>query len=100
MSDSTVTVELTSWVTRFVGGDGVGHKVFEEPHRPGATVRSILEGLGARYPELAAHLWNGSELGEHFELVVNDAVLGIDHSIDSEVKPGDRIDLLPQFTGG
>jgi molybdopterin converting factor small subunit len=98
--DGSVTVELTSWATKFVGGDGVGRKVFHEPHRPGATVRSVLAGLTARYPELAEHVWNGRELGEHFEVLVNDAVLGIDHELDSEMKPGDRIGLLPQFTGG
>ena len=100
MSHPIVTVELTSWATKFVGGDGTGRKVFEEPHVPGATVRSILKGLTARYPELAAHLWNGPELGEHLEVLVNDAVLNIDHTIDSELKPGDTIGLLPQFTGG
>ena len=100
MAGPSVTVELTSWATRFVGGDGVGRKVFEEPHTPGATVRSILLGLTARYPDLAAHVWNGRALGEHFEVLVNDAVLGIDHELDSELKPGDRIGLLPQFTGG
>jgi hypothetical protein len=79
VSDERVTIELTSWATRFVGGDGVGRKVFDEPVTPGATVRSVLAGLTARYPELAAHVWNGRDLGEHFEVLVNDAVLGIDH---------------------
>jgi molybdopterin converting factor small subunit len=100
VSNSTVTVELTSWATKFVGGDGTGRKLFEEPYHPGATVRSVLQGLTARYPELAAHVWNGRELGEHLEVLVNDAVLNIEHTIDSDVKPGDTIGLLPQFTGG
>ena len=100
MPAPTVSVELTSWATKFVGADGVGRKVFEEPYRPGATVRSVLEGLTARYPELAAHVWSGRELGEHLEVLVNDAVLGVAYELDSEVKPGDTIGLLPQFTGG
>jgi molybdopterin converting factor small subunit len=95
-----VTVELTSWVTKFVGGDGVGRRVFEEPLAPGATVRSVLLALTTRYPELAGALWNGRDLGEHIEVLVNDAVLGIAHELESPLKPGDSIALLPQFVGG
>ena len=100
MAAATVTVEVISWVTKFVGGDGTGRRLFDEPVPPGATVRSVLRGLTDRYPELSATLWNGRELGEHLEGLVNDAVLGIDHVLDSPLAAGDRITLLPQFTGG
>ena len=96
----TAPVEVVSWVTKFVGGDGTGRAVFDEPVTPGATLRSVLEGLSARYPELKAALWHGRELGEHIEVLVNDAVLGITHTLDSPIKPGDRIALLGQFMGG
>src|SRR5207245_7027560 len=61
----TVAVEVVAWVTKFVGGDGSGRKVFEEPIVPGATVRSVLEGLSTRYPELHAAPGEGRALGEH-----------------------------------
>jgi molybdopterin converting factor small subunit len=96
----TVAVEVVSWVTKFVGGDGTGRRVFDEPVAPGAALRTVLEGLSARYPELKAALWHGRELGEHIEVLVNDAVLGITHTLDSPIKPGDRIALLGQFMGG
>ena len=38
--------------------------------------------------------------GEHIDILVNDAVLGIDHTLDSTVSPGDRIVLLAQVMGG
>jgi molybdopterin converting factor small subunit len=96
----TVAVEVVAWVTKFVGGDGSGRKVFEEPIVPGATVRSVLEGLSTRYPELHGALWEGRELGEHIEVLVNDAVLGIAHDLDSKLQPADRVTLLAQFMGG
>jgi molybdopterin converting factor small subunit len=97
---TSVPVELVGWPTRFVGGDGGSRRVFDEPLADGATVRSVLRGLSARYPDLAAALWHGDGLGEHIEVLVNDAVLGIDHTLDSPVGPGDRIALLAQFMGG
>jgi len=96
----TVPVEVVSWITKFVGGDGSGRRVLEEPLTPGATVRSVLAGLTARYPELHRALWSGDQLGEHIEVLVNDAVLDIAHTLDSPVRPGDRISLLGQFMGG
>ena len=96
----TIPVEVVAWVTKLVGGDGVGRRVFEEPLGPGATVRSVLRALSARFPELAAALWHGPELGEHIEVLVKDAVLGVTHQLDSELRPGDSITLLGQFMGG
>ena len=97
---ATVPVEIASWITKFVGGDGSGRRVLEEPLPQGATVRSVLKGLSTRFPELDRALWHGKELGEHIEVLVNDAVLGIEHDLDSALRPGDRITLLAQFMGG
>ena len=74
--------------------------MFEEPVSPSSTVRSVLKTLSVRFPELDAALWHGQGLGEHIEILVNDAVLGIDHTLDSPLKPGDRVTLLAQFMGG
>ena len=97
---TTVPVEIVGWPTRFVGGDGATRRLFEEPLADGATVRSVLRGLSGRFPDLDAALWHGPNLGEHIEILVNDAVLGIEHELDSRVAPGDRIALLAQFMGG
>jgi len=97
-----VMVEAVAWVTQFVGGDGTRRKVFEEAVAPGATVRSVLTGLSDRLPRLQDVLWQrpGGDLAEHIEVLVNDAVLGLSHTLDSEVREGDRITLLGQYTGG
>lgn len=97
-----VTVEAVAWVTQFVGGDGTRRRIFDEAVPPGATVRSVLLGLCARFPALRQALWDraGNDLAEHIEVLVNDAVLGLTHSLDSPVGEGDRITLLGQYTGG
>jgi len=98
----SATIEVTTWVTKHVGGDGSGSKVFTEGFAAGETVRDVLRRCSARFPELDAALWSPdrSELGEHIEVVVNDAVLGVTHGLDSPLKNGDRITLLGQFMGG
>jgi len=95
-----VPVEIISWVTKFVGGDGSGRRIFDEPLANVATVRSVLSGLTERFPELQAALWHGDQIGEHIEVLVNDAVLGVSHTLDSRMAAGDRITLLGQYMGG
>ncbi|HSF07619.1 MAG TPA: MoaD/ThiS family protein [Methylomirabilota bacterium] len=95
-----MTVEVVSWITKFTGGDGTGRQEFREPLAAGATVRSVLRALSHRFPELQAALWHGAEIGEHIEVLVNDAVLGISHSLDSTLRSGDQITLLGQYMGG
>ena len=97
-----VTIEVVAWVTQFVGGDGTRRKVFDEAIAPGATVRSVLSEVSDRYPTLRAVLWAraGGELAEHIEILVNDAVLGLTHSLESPIQDGDRITLLAQYAGG
>jgi molybdopterin converting factor small subunit len=96
------TVEVVSWVTKFIGGAGAGRKEFEEPFVPGETVREVLGRFSRRYPELDAALWDASKqgLGEHIEVMVNDAVLGVSHTLDSPLGANDRITLLGQYMGG
>ena len=39
-------------------------------------------------------------LGEHVEVLVNDAVLDVVHTLDSPLHNGDRIALIGQYLGG
>ena len=91
-----------SWITRFVGGDGSGRRECAEPVGPGETVREVLKRFSARHPELDRALWDSAkgDLGSHIEVLVNDAVLGLSHTLDSALRPGHRISLVGQFMGG
>jgi molybdopterin converting factor small subunit len=98
-----VRVEVLSWVNGFVGGPGTGEVVLSEEAPRGATVRSVLRGVTDRWPELRRALWDPErprELGDHIEVMVNNAVLGVSHDLDSELTEGDRITLLGQYMGG
>ena len=97
-----VTVEFIAWATVFVGGDGSDRMAFEEEFEPGDTVRAVLKSLSGRHRQLNEALWDrgSDELSEHLEIAVNDAILGIHHTLDSQVKDGDNILLMGQYMGG
>jgi len=97
-----IQVETVAWVTRFVGGNGSERVSFDMTVTPGDTVRAALHRLSGRFPQLQYALWNPDtgELGEHIEVVVNGAILGVRHTLDSELQDGDRILLFGQYMGG
>jgi molybdopterin converting factor small subunit len=97
-----VKVEFMAWATRFVGGDGSDHRHGEVDAFPGDTVRAVLKRLSAEHPDLDKALWyEGTDaLSEHLEIAVNNALLGIHHTLESEMKAGDKIILMGQYTGG
>ena len=97
-----VRVELMAWATMFVGGDGNNHKYVDVDASPGDAVRTVLKRLSAQHPDLDKALWHeGTDaLSEHLEIAVNRAVLGIHHTLESQVKQGDEILIMGQYMGG
>jgi molybdopterin converting factor small subunit len=97
-----VQIDTVAWVTRFVGGNGSDRIGFDLLLEPGDTVRTVLRRLSDRFPQLQYALWDAEsgELGEHIEVVVNGAILGVRHGLDSALKGGDRILLFGQYMGG
>ena len=97
-----VEIEVVAWVTKFVGGDGSSRKVYHQPLEAGDTVRTVLRRLSKGHPQLHKALWDAEtgDLGEHIEVLVNDAVLGLSHDLDSAAQPGDRFALIGQYLGG
>ena len=93
-----VANEVVAWITKFVGGDGSTRTVFHEPLRDGDTVRTVLRRLSGRFPPLHKALWDPAtgDLAEHIEVLVNDAVLDLTHSLDSPVRTGDGLALIGQ----
>jgi molybdopterin converting factor small subunit len=90
-------------VNRFVGGPGTGEVALTEEAKPGVTVRAVLRQVTDRHPDLGRALWDPDrprEIGDNVEVMVNNAVLGVSHDLDSELLEGDRITLLGQYMGG
>jgi molybdopterin converting factor small subunit len=98
-----VRVEVLSWVNKYVGGPGTGEVALAEEVKAETTVRALLRQVTDRHPALGRALWDpGSarEIGDNIEVMVNNAVLGVSHDLDSELTDGDRVTLLGQYMGG
>jgi molybdopterin converting factor small subunit len=97
-----VEIEAVAWISKFVGGDGSTRKIYHEPLKDGDTVRKVLRRLSGRFPQLHKALWDSEtgDLAEHIEVLVNDAVLDLTHTLESPLHTGDRLALIGQYLGG
>ena len=102
MGVAPVRVEAFSWVNRLVGGDGTGCVAVLEPAQPGDTVLSVLRRVGERHPELGNAMWarGTGELAEYLVVIVNHRAAGAHGALDAELRPGDTVSLLGQYSGG
>ncbi len=102
MGVAPVRVEAFAWLNRFVGGDGTGCVSIDEPAQAGDTVLSVLRRVGERHPELREALWarGQGELAEYVVVMVNHRATGAHGTLDAELRPGDVISLLGQYSGG
>jgi len=67
----------------------------------GTTVREVLFALGDRYPKLRGRLFNErDELNRFVNVFLNDEDVRFLQNLDTPVKDGDGIVLVPAIAGG
>ena len=66
----------------------------------GATVRDALAGVGANYPDFAGKLFDGAALKRFINVFVNDEDIRYLDNLDTAVKDGDEVSIIPAVAGG
>jgi len=66
----------------------------------GKTVREILETLDKEYPGLRDRLMDGKDLHRFVNIYINDEDIRFLKYLDTELKEGDVISILPAVAGG
>ena len=66
----------------------------------GATVAEVIEDLVDRYPPLAAQLLQDGELAPFVNVYIGGEDVRTRDGLDTEVRDGDQLILLPAMAGG
>lgn len=67
----------------------------------GGTVGEILKALVAEHPETGSQLFAGDgELNRYVNVYVNDEDVRVQQGLQTGVKPGDTVVILPAMAGG
>ena len=66
----------------------------------GGSVRQALAAVGASYPEFAGKLFEGAALKRFINVFVNDEDIRYLDNLDTAVKDGDEVSIIPAVAGG
>jgi len=67
----------------------------------GQSVRELLDALTGQYPELGKRLYaNPNELNRFINVYVNDEDIRFMDNLDTAVKAGDEVSIVPAIAGG
>ncbi len=66
----------------------------------GRTVREVLDSLDKAYPGLRERLFEGTEIHRFVNIYRNDEDVRFLDALDTEVRDGDSLSILPAVAGG
>jgi molybdopterin synthase sulfur carrier subunit len=89
----SVTVRIPSPLRPVTGGLG-------ELKVEGATVGDVLRKLDAQYAGFAERVFDDSGVRQFINVYVNEDNIRDKKNLETELKPGDTISILPSIAGG
>ena len=66
----------------------------------GASVHEILEDLGKQYAGIADRMLDGGKIRRFVNVYVNDEDIRYLKNLDTTVKDGDEVSIIPAVAGG
>jgi MoaD family protein len=66
----------------------------------GATVKAVLENLGQKYPGITQRLFENGQVRRFVNVYLNEEDVRYLDNLDTAVKDGDEVAIIPAVAGG
>ena len=66
----------------------------------GGSVQQVLENLGAKYPGITGRIFENGQVRRFVNLYLNDEDVRYLDSLQTAVKDGDELSIIPAVAGG
>ncbi len=66
----------------------------------GATVKELLDNLGAKFPAVTGRLFENGQVRRFVNVYLNDEDIRYLDNLDTAVKDGDVVSIIPAVAGG
>ena len=66
----------------------------------GRTVKELLDNLGAKYPGITGRLFENGQVRRFVNVYLNDEDIRYLENLDTPVKDGDTVSIIPAVDGG
>lgn len=88
-----VTVFIPTPLRQFTGGK-------DAVDATGTTVQDVLNDLGRQYPGITERMLDGGKVRRFVNVYVNDEDIRYLKALDTAVKDGDEVSIIPAVAGG
>ncbi|MCX8026955.1 MAG: MoaD/ThiS family protein [Thermodesulfovibrionales bacterium] len=89
----SVSVRLCVPLQRFCNNKEVVY------HEAG-SLKDIIQGLESKHPGIAEVILSGDRIKDHFIVSVNDKIIDDKDGINTVLKDGDEVSIMPLVIGG
>jgi molybdopterin converting factor small subunit len=95
-------IRLQFWMAGPPGGTQSGSMMMEEEIQEGESLRSLLNRLAGRLPQLPGPIFDPETqtLSSEVAVVINDHLNHFSQGLETKLKDGDRIFIFPYLAGG
>jgi molybdopterin synthase sulfur carrier subunit len=66
----------------------------------GVTVKDLLDNLGAKYPGIVSRLFENGQVRRFVNVYLNDEDIRYLDNLQTAVKDGDEVSIIPAVAGG
>jgi molybdopterin converting factor small subunit len=66
----------------------------------GGTVKALLDNLGQKYPAISGRLFENGQIRRFINLYLNDEDIRYLDNLNTAVKDGDELSIIPAVAGG
>lgn len=66
----------------------------------GGTVKQVLENLGEKFPGIAGRIFENGQVRRFVNIYINDEDVRYLDNLDTQVKDGDVLSIIPAVAGG
>ncbi|HEX2881326.1 MAG TPA: MoaD/ThiS family protein [Polyangiaceae bacterium] len=89
----SVTIRIPTPLRTLTGGE-------DSVSVPGATVRAVIEAMEAKHPGIRERLLDEKGVRRHVNLYLGDEDIRFLDGLDTALKAGDEISIVPAIAGG
>jgi molybdopterin converting factor small subunit len=98
---NVIRLEILPWLSQAFDGTGAARVVLEREVAEGTTVCDLLDRLAVDHPSLRCILYDSDgKLAAYISIIINNRLFELSGGLDTELNAGDRVRLLPAFSGG
>jgi len=97
-----VRLEILPWLSDRLRDWGSGRLILEEEVDEGTTIRQVLTAYSQRDETFKKFIYDtqSRQLNEFVNIIINDRFMELAQGLETELKDGDTLILLPAFAGG